>query len=189
MMGRRFRAVAFDYSVLIWHDPRMTTTQTTNIAFTKNRYSGNYSAQTDAGVFSIVRIQRRFAGAFELSLHNNGNIKTLTNGTLAYCKQYANIVAKREEVTTTLINDYRAARDAYMRACEQSDEAFRRYMHGEVRTARGAGRLAQKVENTGGACDHARYDLMDAGVDPDAIDAADGMKRDPWGRNYHKVTA
>jgi hypothetical protein len=87
------------------------------------------------------------------------------------------------------ISEYRAARDAYVAACEQSDRAFRRYMNGEVKTARGAGRLAQKVENTGGACYYARYDAMDAGIDTDAIDAQDGLLFDRWSGNYREVAA
>ena len=83
-----------------------------------------------------------------------------------------------------LTAEYRAARDAYLAACEQSDRAFRRYMNGEVKTARGAGRLAAKVEQAGGDCDHARHEAMNAGVDTDAIDAADGLVRDPWSLNY-----
>jgi hypothetical protein len=100
-----------------------------------------------------------------------------------------------EAMTTNTINiektisEYRAARDAYIAACEQSDRAFRRYMNGEVKTARGAGRLAQKVENTGCACYHARYDAMDADIDTDAIDAQDGLRFDRWSGNYQEVAA
>jgi hypothetical protein len=100
-----------------------------------------------------------------------------------------------EAMTTNTINiektitEYRAARDAYIAACEQSDRAFRRYMNGEVKTARGAGRLAAKVEQAGGDCDHARYEAMDAGIDTDAIDNADGLLRDHWTLNYREVAA
>lgn len=65
------------------------TTTTDTLHFTRNRYSGNYSAQSPIGVFSIVRIQRRYAGAFELTLHADGNARTLTTGTLSDCKRYA----------------------------------------------------------------------------------------------------
>jgi len=90
---------------------------------------------------------------------------------------------------TTTINEYRAARDTYIATCDQSDRAFRRYMNGEVKTARGAGRLAAKVEQAGGDCDHARYEAMNAGIDTDAIDNADGLVRDPWTLNYREVAA
>lgn len=80
----------------------------------------------------------------------------------------------------TLISEYRTARDAFMKATEQSDRAFRRYMHGEVKTARGAGRLAAKVENTGGDAYHARWSAIDAGIDTDAIDLADGVRYDGY---------
>ena len=101
---------------------------------------------------------------------------------------------QEQDMTTTmsideLIAEYRVARAAYILASEQSDRAFRRYMNGEVRTARGAGRLAAKVEQTGGDYDHARYAAITADIDTDAIDAADGLRRDPWTLNIVKVAA
>lgn len=84
-----------------------------------------------------------------------------------------------------LIEKYRVARDAHIKASEQSDRAFRRWMLGEVKTSRGAGRLAAKVEQTSGEVYYARMLLEDAGIHPDAIDAADGVRHDRG--NYHPI--
>ncbi len=91
------------------------------------------------------------------------------------------------QTTEALIAEYRDARNAYIKASEQSDKAFARYMNGEVKTARGAGRLAARVEQTGGDCDHARYEAMSGGINTDAIDAIDGLRRDPWTLNYTTI--
>lgn len=77
--------------------------------------------------------------------------------------------------TDQMIAEYRAARSAYIAACEQSDRAFARWMNGEVKTARGAGRLAAKVEQTGGEVDYRRHLLLSNDIDVSAIDAADGL--------------
>ena len=82
--------------------------------------------------------------------------------------------------TSPVVTMYRSARDAYIAACAQSDQAFARYMRDEVKTARGAGRLAARVEQTGGECDAARYEAEDWNYDTRVIDANDGLVRDGY---------
>jgi len=54
--------------------------------WTRNRYHGSYSLQASPLVASIVPIERRFAGAFEVTVYENSGRVYRTNGTLRDCK-------------------------------------------------------------------------------------------------------
>ena len=57
--------------------------------WTRNRYHGSYSLQASPLVASIVPIERRFAGAFEVTVYDNSGQIYRTNGTLRDCKAAA----------------------------------------------------------------------------------------------------
>lgn len=68
----------------------MTSANTQQSApWTRNRYHGSYSLQASPLVASIVPIQRRFAGAFEVTVYDNSGQIYRTNGTLRDCKAAA----------------------------------------------------------------------------------------------------
>ena len=68
----------------------MTSANTQQSApWTRNRYHGSYSLQASPLVASIVPIERRFAGAFEVTVYDNSGQVYRTNGTLRDCKAAA----------------------------------------------------------------------------------------------------
>lgn len=66
-----------------------TTNHPQCASWTRNRYHGSYSLQASPLVASIVPIERRFAGAFEVTVYDNSGQGYRTNGTLRDCKAAA----------------------------------------------------------------------------------------------------
>jgi hypothetical protein len=82
-------------------------------------------------------------------------------------------------IIADLIANYRAARDEHRKAWERADEAFRRYMHGEVKHGGAARRTEQLAENATTNLYDAQFELTVRGIDSDLIDQHDNTNCAP----------
>lgn len=75
----------------------------------------------------------------------------------------------------TILADYRAKRDAYIRAADAADRAFIRRFTGQTVNGAAAARLANTANYLSADYASAQGAVWSAGIDSQAIDKADGI--------------